>query len=141
MRLHNARADRILTGVVLVLELVTIAILAVLVLGALAGLIVELVGALQPPFLGGQELAGVLDSVLALFVLIELLISAIAYVRGTDVLRRIFEAVFVAIARKVIALDVTAASLTKAGALALLLVATAVAALLVARSRERRPPP
>jgi len=141
MRLHNARADRILTGVVLVLELVTIAILAVLVLGALAGLILELVGALQPPFLGGQELARVLDSVLALFVLIELLISAIAYVRGTDVLRRIFEAVFVAIARKVIALDLTTASLTKAGALALLLVATAVAALLVARSRERRPPP
>ncbi|MGE5182981.1 MAG: phosphate-starvation-inducible PsiE family protein [Acidobacteriota bacterium] len=118
------------------LEVIVMAVLVVLVVLAIAGLVVRVVDVASPPFLGVDRLAGVLDDVLAIFVLIELLATAVAYLRGTDVLRRIFEAVFIAIARKLITLDVAAAGLAKTAAVALLLVAAAAAWWLVVRSHE-----
>ncbi len=136
--MQRARIEHAAHAVVTALEVAVMAVLASLVVLAIAGLVVQVVAATTPPFLGVDEISTVLDDVLAIFVLIELLATAVAYLRGTDVLRRIFEAVFIAIARKLITLDVAAAGVAKAGAVAMLLVAAAAAWWLVARSHGLR---
>lgn len=120
----------------LALEVATLAILVALAVLAVLGLLMDLPGLLRPPFLSAAELVRVVDHVLAVFVVIELLATAVAYIRGRDVVRRIFEAMLVALARKLISLDLAAASLEKVGALCLLLVALAVAWLLVSSIHE-----
>ena len=127
--------DRVAGIAVFVLEATTMVLLVALVLLAIAALLVQLAATVAPPFLTAERVTAVLDEVLAVFVLIELLATALAYLRGTDVLRRIFEAVFVAIARKLITLDFHEAPLAKAGAIAALLVATGITWRLVERPR------
>lgn len=111
------------------------AVLALLVVLALAGLVTELFGSFGPPFLVGEQLTRVLDDVLAVFVLIELLATAAAYLRGTDVMRRLFETIFVAIARKLITLELSSHAFDKAIAISALLVAAGAAWWLVARAK------
>lgn len=118
----------------MVLEGLMMGLLALVVLFALGGLAVQLAGALGPPFLAGAKLAAVLDDVLAVFVLIELLATAVAYVRGRDVMRSIFETVFVAIARKLITLDFSSHAAEQALWSAIQLIAAALAWWLVARA-------
>jgi uncharacterized membrane protein (DUF373 family) len=132
--------DRLAQVVVRGLELLTTVVLAALVVLAIAGLLMELIGALHPPFLMGEQLARAIDSVLAVFVLLELLATAAAYLRGSTVLRRIFEAVFIAIARKLITVDLSTSALEKAAAVAMLFVAAGVAWWLVVRTRPPPPP-
>ena len=129
--------DRAAHGLVLALEALVMAVLAVLVVLAIGGLVAEVGGAFVPPFLSGAELTAALDDVLAVFVLIELLATAAAYLRGSDVMRRIFETLFIAIARKLITLDFSGAPLAKAGALGILLTASGLAWWLVARASSR----
>lgn len=68
------------------------------------------------------------DFALLLFVIIELMRIGLAYLREDELLPLVFEAVIVAIARKLVAFDPAAEEyLTKALSLAILLVATAIA--------------
>jgi uncharacterized membrane protein (DUF373 family) len=127
--------DRAAHVVVRALEAAMMVLLAALVLLGIAGLVLQIGGALHPPFLVGEDLTKVLGDVLAVFVLIELLTTAAAYLRGADILRRLFETMFVAIVRKLLTLELTSAPLEKAGAVALLLVATAATWWLIARAR------
>jgi len=135
----STRIDRPVRILVTALEVLTMAVLALLVVLALAGLVVQIVHAMAPPFLAGEHLTAVLDDVLAVFVLIELLATASAYLHGTDVMRRMFETIFVAITRKLITLELTTDALEKAVAIAVLLVAAATAWWL--NDRRRRLPP
>jgi uncharacterized membrane protein (DUF373 family) len=137
------RLDRPLRILVTTLEVLTMAVLALLILLALAGLMVQIVRAFAPPFLAGEQITGVLDNVLAVFVLIELLATASAFLHRRDVTRRMFETIFVAIARKLITLELTTAPLEKAIAVGVLLVAAGTAWLLVARAKRQwhTPPP
>jgi uncharacterized membrane protein (DUF373 family) len=130
------------THVVLVgLEVITMVLLAVLVLLAIVGLAGQIGKSLAPPFLSGEHLMSTLDDVLVIFVLLELLRTAVAYLRGTDVMRRIFETVFVAIARKLITLEFTTAPATSSLAVAALLVGAGLSWWLVARATHVRRPP
>lgn len=122
-----------------VLETVTVAALTVLIVLGVLGLVMEIPALIAPPFLGAQQLGHVLDHVLAVFILIELLATAVAYIRGVDVIRRVLEAMLVALARKVITLDLDTASFPKVGALALLLVALGVAWVAMQGRREHTP--
>lgn len=137
-RVHSPTFDRAAHALVLALEALVMGVLALLVVLAIAGLIAEVAGSLGPPFLSGGELTAVLDDVLAVFVLIELLATAAAYLRGSDVMRRIFETLFIATARKLITLDLAGAPLAKAAALGILLTASGLAWWLVARANEDR---
>ncbi len=119
-----------------ILEILTVLILTALTLFALAGLVMEIPGIVRPPFLDTEGLSRVLDHLLGVFVLIELLVIAVAYLRGSEVVRRIFEAVLVALARKLISAE--ALSLTKAGALAMVLVAVGVTWFLIAKGEAAR---
>ncbi len=119
-----------------ILEILTVLILTALTVFALAGLVMEIPGIARPPFLDAAGLSRVLDHLLAVFVLIELLVIAVAYLRGSEVVRRIFEAVLVALARKLISTE--ALTLTKAGALAMVLVAVGVTWFLIARGEASR---
>jgi uncharacterized membrane protein (DUF373 family) len=118
------------------LEILTVAILTVLALFALAGLVVEIPGLAHPPFLDAAKLTPLLDHLLAVFVLIELLVIAVAYLRGTEVVRKIFEASLVALARKLISTETM--TLTKTGALAMLLVAVGLTWFLIAKGEAAR---
>ena len=119
------RPDRIAHLGLVALEIVITAILGTLVVLAVAGLAMELPAIVRPPFLDPKHLGDVLDHVLAVFVLIELLATAVAYVRGRDILRQILEAALVAIARKLIGLDFSSGALEKSVALAILFLAVA----------------
>lgn len=127
--------SRIVHALVFALEATMLAVLVVVVVLAIVGLVLQLAGMIHPPFLVGEDLTIVIDDVLAVFVLIELLATAAAYLRGTDVLRRIFEAVFVAIARKLITTHLTEAPLERAAAIAVLMLAAGVTWWLVAHAR------
>ena len=131
--------SRIVHGLVFTLEATMLAVLVVVVVLAIVGLILQLAGMLHPPFLVGEELTIVIDDVLAVFVLIELLATAAAYLRGTDVLRRLFEAVFVAIARKLITMHLTEAPLERASAIAVLMLAAGVSWWLVSHRGRADP--
>ncbi len=113
-------------------------VLALLILLALAGLVFQIVRAFAPPFLAGEHMTEVLDDVLAVFVLIELLATASAYLHGSDVMRRMFETIFVAITRKLITLELTTDALAKASAIGVLLIAAGTAWWL--SDRRRHPP-
>ncbi len=120
------------------LEVLTMTVLALLILLALAGLVFQIVRAFAPPFLAGEHMTEVLDDVLAVFVLIELLATASAYLHGSDVMRRMFETIFVAITRKLITLELTTDALAKASAIGVLLIAAGTAWWL--SDRRRHPP-
>lgn len=119
-----------------ILEILTVIILTVVTLFALAGLVMEIPGMARPPFLDTAHLTPLLDHLLAVFVLIELLVIAVAYLRGTEVVRRIFEAVLVALARKLISTE--ALTLPKAGALAIVLATVGLTWFLIAKSEGAR---
>lgn len=122
--------------ILFVLEAAIVVILAGLAVLTIMGLLMELPAVVRPPFLGSEQLGQVVDHVLAVFILIELLVTAVAYIRGHDVVRRIFEAMLVALARKLISLDIAAASFEKVGSLSLLLVAVGGAWMLVRSRRD-----
>ena len=127
----DVRVAKVAKTTLFVLEAATVAILAALAVLSIMGLVMELPTVVRPPFLGAEQLGLVVDHVLAVFILIELLVTAVAYIRGHDVVRRIFEAMLVALARKLISLDIATASLEKVGSLSLLLIAVGVAWILV----------
>jgi len=114
-----------------IMEVLTVSILTALTVLGLAGLAMEIPGIARPPFLDAAALSRILDHLLGVFVLIELMVVAVAYLRGTEIVRRIFETVFVALARKLISAD--AVTFTKAGSLALLLVAVGVTWFLISK--------
>jgi uncharacterized membrane protein (DUF373 family) len=118
------------------LEGMTAMVLAVLQILALLALIVEIPRLAHPPFLDTRELSHMLDQLLALFVLIELLMIAVAYLRGSGVVRKIFEVMLVVIARKLISAE--SISLLNAGALAILIVALGAAWYLISRGEAIR---
>ena len=137
--MERLSVSRIVHAVVFALEATMLAVLVVVVVLAIVGLVLQLAGMLHPPFLVGEELTVVIDDVLAVFVLIELLATAAAYLRGTDVMRRLFEAVFVAIARKLITTHLTEAPLERAAAVAVLMLAAGVSWWLVAHRSKADP--
>jgi len=118
------------------LETVTVVVLAALAIFSLAALAMEIPEVARPPFLTAAKLGGVLDHLLAVFVLIELLVIAVAYLRGTEVVRKIFEAMLVVLARKLISTE--DASLAKIGALAILLVAIGFTWFLISKGEAAR---
>jgi uncharacterized membrane protein (DUF373 family) len=120
-----------------VLEILTVLIMAVLSVLALAGIVVEIPALAHPPFLDAPRLSLLLDHLLAVFVLIELLVVAVAFLRGTDRVRRIFEASLVALARKLISTETM--TLAKTGSLAMLLVAVGVTWFLISKGEASRP--
>lgn len=119
-----------------VLEVVIATILAALVGLSIAGLGMDLPGFFHPPFLDADRLGVVLDHVLELFVMLELFATAVAYVRGRDVLRHIFEAALVAVLRKLITIDFSSAPLEKSLALSVLLAAIAASWWLLGRAQR-----
>lgn len=129
--------DRSAHALLVVLEVIVMVLLGILVLLAIAAVVEQLFAAMSPPFLTGEPLTAALEDVLSVFVLIELLATAAAYLRGTDVMRRLFETIFIAIARKLITLEFSRSSVDAALAVAALLVAAGVAWWLVARAPPR----
>ena len=129
--MFEAPTAKVAQLILFTLEAITVAVLAVLVILSILGLVMEVPPVVRPPFLGSEQLGHVVDHILAVFVLIELLVTAVAYIRGKDIVRRILEAMLVALARKLISLDVTSSPLEKVGSLALLLVAVGLAWLFI----------
>jgi uncharacterized membrane protein (DUF373 family) len=133
--MSSAFLDRARHVVTIALETIVMVLLVIVVVLAILGLVEKVAGVLRPPFLAGATLTDVLDDVLGIFVLIELLATAAAYIHGTEILRRIFETIFVAITRKLIVIELNEQSLQKAIAVGILLIAAGLAAWFVARAR------
>lgn len=116
--------ERWFTKGTLVFEQLTTVLLAIVALLGIASFGAELVRDFS---LRKETLAEWVDFALLLFVIIELMRIAQAYLRETALLPLVFEAVLVAIARKVIAFDTERPDFfIEAIALALLFIATAV---------------
>lgn len=118
------------------LEALTVLVLTVEALLALLGVVVEIPSLLRPPFLDAERLTSLLDHLLGVFVLIELLVIAVAYLRGSEIVRRIFEASLVALARKLISIETL--SLAKTGSLALLFTAVGLTWFLISKGEAAR---
>lgn len=80
-----------------------------------------------------EGLAGLLDIVLLVFIMIELLNIALAFLEGRRVILTVFEAVLVAVARKIIASGTGVMEFDKAGALAVITIAIGLTWWLVTR--------
>jgi uncharacterized membrane protein (DUF373 family) len=126
------------------LERALAAILVVLILLAVIGLGVETFRAIEGHgYLEGEELLVLVESVLSIFVLIELFSIAIAYMRGKSVVRTVLEASLVAVARKLVAFEPREQALGKGAALAALFLAISTGWFLLARigiGAEPEPP-
>jgi uncharacterized membrane protein (DUF373 family) len=131
------RADRSLQRAMTLIEWVVAATLIVLGVVAVVGLILEFgnVGGIVTQ--GVNAYTTILDGTLLVFVIAELFKIAMAYIRHEDVIPTVMEAALVAVARKVVVLDVHAAPLSvllRSGSLALLLLALGISWYLLARA-------
>jgi uncharacterized membrane protein (DUF373 family) len=114
-------------------EQITTVLLAIIALLGIASFLSNLVLDFS---LNKKHVTEWVDFALLLFVIIELMRIALAYLREVELLPVVFEAVIVAIARKLVAFDTEQADyLTKAFALATLFVATAVSWGILRKSR------
>ena len=111
-----------------------VVVVSILALLAIAGLFAEVIAGLRPPFLAGEHLSEVVENVLAVLVLVELLATAAAYLRGGEVVRRLFETAFIAIVRKLITLELGPGMLDKAIVIGVLMISTGLAWWLVGRA-------
>jgi uncharacterized membrane protein (DUF373 family) len=133
----SERADQVLQRAMTLIEWVVAATLIVLAVIASYGLVLEF------QHLGGigaegiKVFTGILDGTLLVFVIAELFKIALAYIRHEDVIPTVMEAALVAVARKVVVLDLHEAPdavLMRAGSLGLLLLAIGVAWYLLSRA-------
>lgn len=88
-----------------------------------------------------KEIHGLLDVTLTLFIVIELFRTVLAYIAGHKVLKIVFEAAFVALARKIVLFDLKdyttlTSSLMAALAIGFLLISLALAYLTMSRSQK-----
>lgn len=81
-----------------------------------------------------DQISGPLDSIMVIFIIIELLKISIAYVRDERIIPTVFETALVAILRKVVVLGANVITLEKAIGLTLVLVGVGVTWFLVSRS-------
>jgi uncharacterized membrane protein (DUF373 family) len=124
-----------LEGFVYALEWLAAALLMVLALMSVIGFVVSLVTSPHAGFFGSENVLRLLDELLVLFLLLELIAMAFAYLKKLSVIPAALEAVIIALARKTVALDLTGPDgLKKGGAIALLTVSVGVTWLLVARA-------
>jgi uncharacterized membrane protein (DUF373 family) len=125
--------QRAMTGI----EWVVAASLIVLGVVATVGLIIEFGSVGQLAASGVDAYTKILDGTLLVFVIAELFKIALAYIRHEDVIPTVMEAALVAVARKVVVLNVheaPTAVLMRSGALGLLLLALAVGWFLLIRA-------
>jgi len=115
--------------------------LAAVLLGFLAVMSIvaflrALIAAVGPGFFTSVSILALLDDLFVLFILIELIEMAFAYIRKTNIVPAALEAVVIAIARKTVALDFTVPGVEgKAEALALVTVSVGVTWFLIGRSK------
>jgi len=130
------RADRVLQRAMTTIEWVVAALLIVLGVVATVGLVIEFTGVGGLIGEGPNAYIAILDGTLLVFVIAELFKIALAYIRHEDVIPTVMEAALVAVARKVVILDVHEAAsvvLMRSGALAIILIAISLSWYLLSR--------
>lgn len=143
----SERADAVVQRAMTLIEWVVAATLIVLAVVATLRLVLEFwsIGPLVGS--GVNAFTTILDATLLVFVIAELFKIALAYIRHEDVIPTVMEAALVAVARKVVVLDVHEAPLSvlmRSGALGLLLLTLGTAWYLLSRANPlfaRRVPP
>jgi uncharacterized membrane protein (DUF373 family) len=120
------------------LERIVVVLLLLMAALAIVEVGIELyAAATDPGFLPPEAVLSVLDAVLIVFIIIELLNTAFAYIERRNVIGTVLEAGLVAIVRKLIVFDTEGAAsqvFMKAGGLAVLIIAIGVTWYLLRRS-------
>jgi len=131
---------RVLHAFVHLLEWVTALFLGVLTVASVAAFAVALVAeARAHELLAAAGIWTLLDELLVFFVVIELFKMTLAYLQGANIVPVVLETMLVALARKVVVLEVGAPQfIGRSAALGALLVATAIAWYLLARAGPAR---
>lgn len=125
---------RILKAVVRRAEAVLTVLLVALLALAIVGLIVDVADALiEDHVLHFETVIRLIDYVLIVFVLVELIAIAFAYLADQSVVATVLEATLVAVARKIIAFEPGEHALDRGLALALLMLAVSAGWFLLAR--------
>jgi uncharacterized membrane protein (DUF373 family) len=119
--------DRALHIVMRAIESVLLVLLLCLTALGVSGLVADIAGSLgHHPYLDLSALLHDIDHVLAIFILVELISIVVAYLQSQRVFRRVIEAAFVAVTRKIIAFEPNETALPKGIVLALLLLSLSV---------------
>jgi uncharacterized membrane protein (DUF373 family) len=111
--------------------------IAILLIGLIALTFVGIVGqavTATREHLPREATVALLDRVFTSFILLELLATAVAALRGRFVVRRVLEAALLAVGRKIVLLDLKEAGLPVATGIALLLAAIAAGWWLLSRA-------
>lgn len=128
--------NRIAHRLVLRLEQVVAALLVLITALGVVDLCLEIFDTVSshPGYLTGAEIASILDTVLVVFIVIELFNIAVAYMTHKSVIPTVLEAALVAVARKLVIFEGGENVLEKAIALSLMMLAVAVSWWLLKRS-------
>lgn len=127
----NIGIHRILRRITFWIAVLALALLVVL---AAIGLLTFGQSLFDSIALEAEQLIKLLDIVLFVFIIIELMNIAIAFIEGRRVIYTVFEAVLVAIARKIIVSGTEPVDLDKAASLALITLAVGITWWLMARA-------
>ncbi len=123
-----------LERLVLGLEWVAAALLGVLAILSVGSFATTLLAARSAGLFERPAIFDLLDELFVIFIVIELFRMTFAYMRGTRVLPVAFEAVMIAVARKMVALDYSADHiLTKTISLGIVTLTIAIAAAVTGR--------
>jgi uncharacterized membrane protein (DUF373 family) len=127
------QSSSFLHKIMTLVELAIAVLLVVFVLLGAAYLIILLINQLKTNlFLTPKEIHLLLDVTLTLFIVIELFRTVLAYIGSKKILRIVFEAAFVAVARKIVLFDLKDYPTTNSGLLAALAIGFILISLAVA---------
>ena len=119
------------------LEWLSAILLMALALVSVGGFIAAFASTAHEGFLSTDNVLRLLDELLVLFILIELIKMAFAYMHGANVIPVAMEAVLIALARKAVAVDFSDDhALKKSASLAILMLAVGATWFLVSRSEH-----
>jgi len=133
----SERADLFLQRAMTLVEWLVAATLVVLAIVAAIALIAEFTAIGDITGHGVSAYTAILDRTLLVFVIAEMFKIALSYIRHEDVIPTVMEAALVAVARKVVVLDLheaPSAVLMRSGSLGLLLLALGIAWFLLSRA-------
>lgn len=127
------QSSKLLYQIITFVELVIAALLVVFILLGAVYLIILLINQLKTNFfLTPKEIHLLLDVTLTIFIVIELFRTVLAYVASKKILKIVFEAAFVAVARKIVLFDLKDYPTATSGLLAALAIGFILISLAIA---------
>lgn len=138
------KTSQTLYQIITFLEFIIAVLLVIFIILGTSYLVVLLINQLKAHFfLTPKELHRLLDVTLTLFIIIELFRTVLAYIASKKILRIVFEAAFVAVARKIVLFDVkdyatTTQALMAALAIGFVLISLAIGYYAVSQGKKQK---